>query len=93
MAADQQSLRTCTRACLWRELSGSRVHIEFASRADTEKAWQHATAFPDQTFSLVDLISFAMMERMQVLRAASLDHHFSIFRFGVRRERAFDIVC
>ena len=32
------------------------------------------------------------MQRLGVLRAASLDDHFAVFRFGRERERAFEIV-
>ena len=32
------------------------------------------------------------MQRLGVLRAASLDEHFAIFRFGRNRSRAFEIV-
>ena len=31
------------------------------------------------------------MERLGVTTAASFDAHFSIYRFGPRRERAFEV--
>jgi predicted nucleic acid-binding protein len=42
--------------------------------------------------TFVDRTSFAVMQRLGVLRAASLDEHFAVFRFGRDRRRAFEIV-
>jgi predicted nucleic acid-binding protein len=60
--------------------------------ADLEVAFAIALEFPDQDFSIVDRTSFAVMQRLGVHRAASFDEHFAIFRFGRRRDRAFEIV-
>jgi uncharacterized protein len=38
------------------------------------------------------MTSFAVMQRIGVLRAVSLDDDFAIFRFGRRRERSFELV-
>jgi hypothetical protein len=35
---------------------------------------------------------FAVMRRLGVERAASLDEHFAIFRFGPQNRRAFTIL-
>jgi predicted nucleic acid-binding protein len=35
--------------------------------------------------------SFAVMERLGVTSVTSFDAHFSIYRFGPRRERAFEV--
>jgi predicted nucleic acid-binding protein len=32
------------------------------------------------------------MERLGIHRVASFDDHFAVFRFGARRERAFDVL-
>ena len=32
------------------------------------------------------------MQRLGVFRVATFDDHFAVFRFGRRRERAFDVV-
>jgi hypothetical protein len=45
-----------------------------------------------QSFSIVARTSFAVMRRLGVLRAATLDEHFAVFRFGPGRNRAFEIV-
>jgi predicted nucleic acid-binding protein len=48
--------------------------------------------FSDQDFSLVDRTSFAVMERLGLVRAASFDDHFAIYRYGRNRDRAFEIL-
>jgi hypothetical protein len=32
------------------------------------------------------------MERLGITRVASFDHHFAVYRYGPRRDRAFQIV-
>ncbi len=49
------------------------------------------TLVTDQDFSIVDRTSFAVMERLRVSAVASFDNHFAVYRFGPRRERAFEI--
>jgi predicted nucleic acid-binding protein len=66
--------------------------LEPVTAADLEVAWAVQRDFPDQPFSLVDRTSFALMQRLGVLRAASLDHHFAVFRFGRALRRAFEVV-
>jgi predicted nucleic acid-binding protein len=60
--------------------------------ADLDAAWAVGEAFPDQDFSIVDRTSFAVMERLGLVRAASFDDHFAIYRFGRNRDRAFEIL-
>jgi predicted nucleic acid-binding protein len=60
--------------------------------ADLEVACSIGDKFPDQEFSIVDRSSFAVMQRLGIHRAATLDEHFVIFRFGPGRKRAFEIV-
>lgn len=66
--------------------------IEPSGPADLEVAWGIAQTFADQDFSIVDRTSFAVMLRLGVHRAATLDADFSVFRFGPRRNRAFEVV-
>lgn len=76
----------------WEGLRSGAARIELVGPADLERAWSIGIDFPDQGFSIVDRTSFAVMQRLGVLRAASFDDDFAIFRFGSKRERAFDVV-
>lgn len=76
----------------WAGLRGGAVHIEPVGLADIEAAWQIGDAWRDQDFSIVDRTSFAVMLRLGIERAASLDNHFAVFRFGPRRRHSFDVI-
>jgi uncharacterized protein len=76
----------------WEKLRAGAAIIEPVGAADLEAAWQIGTSFRDQDFSIVDRTSFAVMRRLGIERAASLDDHFAIFRFGPSRRRAFTIL-
>jgi predicted nucleic acid-binding protein len=76
----------------WERVRRGIVRIEIVTLADLEAAWAIGGAFRDQSFSIVDRTSFAVMERLGVSRAASFDDDFAIYRYGRNRERAFEIV-
>jgi predicted nucleic acid-binding protein len=76
----------------WDQLQRSNVHIELVTAADLQAAWAIGLAFPDQAFSIVDRTSFAVMERLSIVQAASFDNDFAIYRYGRRREQAFEII-
>ena len=76
----------------WEGIRSGACSIEPAGPADLEAAWSIGSAFADQDFSIVDLTSFAVMQRLGVLRAATLDARFAVFRFGRTRDRAFEIL-
>jgi predicted nucleic acid-binding protein len=76
----------------WERLLGGVADIEPVRAGDLERAWVIAAAFPDQNFSIVDRTSFALMQRLGLERVASFDDDFAVFRYGIRRERAFTIV-
>jgi predicted nucleic acid-binding protein len=76
----------------WDSIRRGAVRVETANAADLEAAWAIGESFPDQDFSIVDRTSFAIMERLGITRAASLDAHFAIYRYGRERSKAFDIV-
>jgi predicted nucleic acid-binding protein len=61
-------------------------------RADLEVAWSIGQEFPDQDFSFVDRTSFAVMVRLGLVRAATFDDHFAVFRYGSGRSEAFEVV-
>lgn len=75
----------------WRD-ARSRVTIEPVGLADLEAAWSIGERFLDQDFSMVDRTSFAVMERLGISRAAAFDHHYAVYRFGSKRDRAFELV-
>jgi uncharacterized protein len=76
----------------WDQIRRSTVQLEMVTSADLEAAWSIGISFPDQNFSLVDRTSFAVMERMGIVKAASFDQDFAIFRYGRRRDKAFEII-
>ncbi len=76
----------------WGAIRGGVAVVEYVGPEDVEVAWSIGEVFPDQGFSLIDRTSFAVMLRLGIHRAASFDKDFAVFRFGPRRERAFEIV-
>ena len=76
----------------WQGLRDGAASVETVGAADLESAWQSGLAYRDQDFSIVDRTSFAVMRRLGIERAASLDDDFAIFRFGPNRRRAFTVV-
>jgi predicted nucleic acid-binding protein len=76
----------------WEGIRTGVARIEPVERGDLERAWSIGQDFPDQAFSIIDRTSFAVMLRLGILRAASFDNDFLVFRHGPRRERAFDVV-
>src|SRR6266567_6450079 len=76
----------------WEGLRAGVAIIELVGIADLEAALQIGISWRDQDFSIVDRSSFAVMQRLGIERAASLDDHFAVFRFGPSRRQAFTIV-
>lgn len=76
----------------WDGLRSGVAEIETVGVADLEVAWVIGQTFSDQDFSIVDRTSFAVMQRLGVLNAATFDDDFSIYRFGPKRDRAFTVV-
>lgn len=76
----------------WDGMRSGVAALEPVGVADLEAAWQMGLVWKDQDFSLVDRTSFAVMRRLGIERAASLDEHFAIFRFGPHNRRAFTVV-
>ncbi|MGH2713329.1 MAG: type II toxin-antitoxin system VapC family toxin [Pseudonocardiaceae bacterium] len=76
----------------WEAIRSGASAVEHVGPGDLEVAWTIASQFEAQDFSLVDMTSFAVMQRIGVLRAASLDDDFAIFRFGRGGDRAFEVV-
>jgi uncharacterized protein len=76
----------------WDGVRSGAALMEQVTAADLEAAWAIGAAFPDQDFSIVDRTSFAVMERLGLTQAASLDAHFAVYRYGRARDRAFEIL-
>lgn len=76
----------------WDGLRSGVAMIETVGAADLEVAWEIGLAWRDQDFSIVDRTSFAVMRRLGIEDVASLDEHFSVFRFGPRRRHSFHVV-
>lgn len=76
----------------WQALRTGVAAIESVTAADLETAWAIGEAFPDQDFSIVDRTSFAVMERLGLRKAASLDDDFAVYRFGPGRKQAFELL-
>ena len=73
----------------WETLRVARIPILPLEAVDLESAWRIMQAFPDQTFSFTDCTSFALMERIGVDEAFAFDSQFLVYRFGSRRNQAF----
>lgn len=76
----------------WNGLRSGVATMEIVGPADLQAAWAMDRDFPDQDFSLVDRTSFAVMERLGLERAASFDSGFAVYRWGPRRNRAFEVL-
>jgi predicted nucleic acid-binding protein len=75
----------------WAGIRGGLAAVEPVLPSDLEKAWQIGEAFADQDLSIVDRTSFAVMERLGITAVASFDDDFAIYRYGPRRDRAFEV--
>jgi uncharacterized protein len=63
-----------------------------AGHVERRTALEVLAAWPDQGFSYTDALSFAMMEAEGITTAASLDRHFSVYRYGQGRRRRFRVI-
>jgi len=77
----------------WAGMRAGIVEVVPTSDADLEAAWWIVQRYGDQDLSLVDCVSFALMERLGIDAAFAFDHHFSLYRYGARSERAFRLLA
>ena len=76
----------------WDAMQSDVVKTYGVTSTDLASARTIAKAWPDQDFSLIDCTSFALMERLRLDEALAFDSHFRVYRYGMRRERAFRII-
>jgi predicted nucleic acid-binding protein len=76
----------------WSTIRKGAAEVATVGPSDLDRAWATAERFADQSFSIVDMTSFAVMERLALTRVASLDRHFAVYRYGPRHDRAFQVV-
>ncbi len=76
----------------WLGIRSGVAGLEKVTASDLDLAWAIGEAFPDQDFSIVDRTSFAVMQRLGITQAASFDDHFAVYRYGRKRDRAFEII-
>lgn len=76
---------------IWQGVRRS-TSIEPVIAADLDAAWEIGRAYPDQSFSIVDRTSFAVMERLGIYRVVTFDNDFAIYRFGAGSRLAFEIL-
>lgn len=75
----------------WLRVRGGLTRIATVVTADLDLAWRIGQDFADHDFSIVDRTSFAVMQRLGINAAATFDDHFAIYRYGPRRDRAFEV--
>ena len=61
----------------------SATRITRATEVDERRCREIVLQYKDKTYSLVDAISFAIMERLHLRRAWSYDQHFRQFGFSL----------
>jgi predicted nucleic acid-binding protein len=76
----------------WLAVRRGVAELERVTPVDLEAAWAIGQFFSGQEFSIVDRVSFAVMERLGLMHVASFDNDFAVYRFGRARERAFSVI-
>ena len=67
------------------------ARVEVSLLGDLEVAAEIGATFSDQDFSLSDRTSWAVMERLGITEAISLDRDFRVYRYGPGRRKALRI--
>lgn len=65
---------------LWK---GNVCRLEWTTPSDAAEAWEVFVRFEDKQWSFTDCVSYAVMKRLGVSEAFSLDEHFEQFGFVV----------
>jgi predicted nucleic acid-binding protein len=61
----------------------ARIEIVPVSHDLLESAWRRCERFADKEWDWIDCVSFELMERREIHKALSLDHHFTQAGFVV----------
>ena len=72
-------------------LSGNYAEVLTATPEDLRSALRIGEVFGDQTFSMIDRTSWAVMERHGIDEAVSFDIDFLVYRYGPGRRQAFTV--
>lgn len=67
------------------------ARIESTTVADFEAAQAMLAHYPDQSFSLTDRTSWALMERLAITQALAFDADFRIHRYGPQKTQALTV--
>ena len=81
-----------TAPTFWSAIKGGLARLEKVTDTDLQRAWTVGEDFSDQSFSLVDLSCFVMVERLRLTRVISFDTDFVIYRYGQHKDRAFEVL-
>jgi predicted nucleic acid-binding protein len=76
----------------WDALGSGVVTVVGVGSADFGRARAIAQAWEDQSFSLVDCTSFAVIERLDLRTAFAFDAHFRVFRYGRHRTKSLRLL-
>ncbi|MET4039893.1 putative nucleic acid-binding protein [Bradyrhizobium sp. RT6a] len=76
----------------WERLRDSGVRVEPVMRADLDAAAEIQVSSPEVVFSFIDRMSFSLMERLGISRAATFNPDFAAYRPRSGRKRPFQIV-
>jgi uncharacterized protein len=89
LLAARAQVHRATPACLDIAQSVTLLHPDardHAAAANVLRTW------PGRDFSYCDALSFALMERLRIETALSLDDDFRVYRYGPDRTRAFRVL-
>jgi len=76
----------------WDAMGTGLVRVIGVSSSDLARARRIARDWPEHAFSIVDMTSFAAMERLRIEEAFAFDRHFRVYRYGSSRRRAFRVI-